>query len=194
MVATLIVWEQGREARVELRGSRLSVGRARDNDVRLSDPSVSGLHAVLEHYPGGWTLRDLASTNGTWIEGRRIWIEHRLRHGEVVRFGSVDARFESDTSTTTTEPEEPPPPLTDREREVLVELCRPLASAGPFTPPATVAAIAERLFISPGAVKQHLARLQRKFDLPPSTDKRLALANAALRRGAVGPEDLRAGD
>ena len=192
MGATLVVGHGVDAPCIALKGSRLSVGRAEENDVRLTDPSVSALHAVLERYPGGWTVRDLASTNGTWIEGRRIWIEHRLRHGEVVRFGAVDTRFESDASTTTTEPEQPPPAITDRERDVLVELCRPLGTAGPFTPPASVAVIAERLFISPGAVKQHLAHLQRKFDLPPGPDMRLALANAALRRGAVGLEDLRA--
>lgn len=60
------------------------------------------------------------------------------------------------------------PELTRREREVVIELCRPsVANTGlAFTEPATVREIAERLFVSEAAVKQHLLRLYDKFEIP----------------------------
>jgi ATP/maltotriose-dependent transcriptional regulator MalT len=85
------------------------------------------------------------------------------------------------------------PELTRREREVVIELCRPsIADTGlAFTEPATVREIAERLFVSEAAVKQHLLRLYDKFEIPGGVDqRRLRLANDALARGAVTRTDL----
>src|SRR5450755_491570 len=83
--------------------------------------------------------------------------------------------------------------LTRREREVVIELCRPsVANTGlAFTEPATVREIGERLFVSEAAVKQHLLRLYDKFEIPDGIDqRRLRLANEALARGAVTRADL----
>jgi hypothetical protein len=91
------------------------------------------------------------------------------------------------------EGERRPPELTRREREVVIELCRPsIADTGlAFTEPATVREIAERLFVSEAAVKQHLLRLYDKFEIPDGVDqRRLRLANEALARGAVTRADL----
>jgi ATP/maltotriose-dependent transcriptional regulator MalT len=86
-----------------------------------------------------------------------------------------------------------PPELTRREREVVIELCRPsVADTGlAFTEPATVREIAEKLFVSEAAVKQHLLRLYDKFEIPDGIDqRRLRLANQAFTRGAVTRADL----
>jgi len=47
------------------------VGRGRAADLLLNHPSVSRRHLVIEAAPGGWTVRDISS-NGTWLDGRRI--------------------------------------------------------------------------------------------------------------------------
>lgn len=175
----------------ELAGEKCTVGRSEDNALVLADRSVSGLHAVLEDHGAGWTVRDLASTNGTWVDDQRIWSEHRLTDGADIRFGHVRGRFHrGEPDTSTTDRIAPLPEITDRERDVLVELCRPLADGSAFTPPAPVATIAERLFVSPGAVKQHLNRLYQKFEISKDGDRRVRLANAAFHRGAVRLDDL----
>jgi hypothetical protein len=47
----------------------VTVGRAAENTVSLSwDRTVSALHAVIERYGSGWSVRDLGSTNGTFVE------------------------------------------------------------------------------------------------------------------------------
>ncbi|MDZ4267439.1 MAG: peptide-binding protein, partial [Mycobacterium sp.] len=88
-------------------------------------------------------------------------------------------------------PFEAPPRLTRREDDVLVALCRPLVSDDPFPEPASVKAMAGELFVTEAAVKQHLQNLYDKFAIPAEGDRRVRLANEALRRGAVTLAQLR---
>jgi hypothetical protein len=77
-------------------GRRLSVGRGSDNDLFLNDKSVSKIHAALRMTREGTLLAaDTGSTNGTFINGRRIgYGEARpLEDGDVVGFGDVEVRF-----------------------------------------------------------------------------------------------------
>src|SRR5438094_5957673 len=75
--------------------------------------------------------------------------------------------------------------LTRREREVLVELCRPLLEQANFHEPAATRDIAKKLFVSEAAVKQHLLRMYDKLDVPEDGNRRLALANVAFERGIL---------
>jgi len=68
-------------------GQRLRVGRAEGNDLRIDLDTVSSDHGVLEVRGGGLYVRDLGSTNGTRVKGRRILGWTRLEEGDVVRFG-----------------------------------------------------------------------------------------------------------
>lgn len=77
-------------------GRRLNVGRAADNDLTLSDGSVSKIHAALLMTAEGTLLvADTGSTNGTYLNGRRIaYGESRLiEDGDVVGFGDVEVRL-----------------------------------------------------------------------------------------------------
>jgi pSer/pThr/pTyr-binding forkhead associated (FHA) protein len=74
---------------------RITLGRALDNMIRLEDGTVSHHHAMLLQEGNEYKLRDLNSTNGTRVNGMRI-VETKLHHGDQVRLGSVELRFESD--------------------------------------------------------------------------------------------------
>jgi FHA domain len=77
-------------------GKRLNVGRAADNELTLNDASVSKIHAALLMTSEGTLLvADTGSTNGTYINGRRIsYGESRLlEDGDVVGFGDVEVRL-----------------------------------------------------------------------------------------------------
>jgi hypothetical protein len=77
-------------------GRRLNVGRASDNDLTLNDVSVSKIHAALLMTAEGTLLvADTGSTNGTYLNGRRIsYGESRLiEDGDVVGFGDVEVRL-----------------------------------------------------------------------------------------------------
>jgi pSer/pThr/pTyr-binding forkhead associated (FHA) protein len=69
------------------------IGRSAENDVRIADDSVSGAHATLVRRGSVWHLIDLASTNGTFVEGRRIEGEEIIQGSAELRFGGVKVSF-----------------------------------------------------------------------------------------------------
>jgi DNA-binding NarL/FixJ family response regulator len=184
---------------VELKDDRSTFGRAATNHVVvLLDPSVSRLHAVVERYATGFCLRDLGSANGTFLNGERVMGEVRLRTGDEIRLGNSRLTFYAmgDDDLETTAVTEGPPALTRREHQLLVALCRPVFSGGPFNQPASIRQLAAELFVTEAAVKFHLANLYGKFGLTERADglpRRVTLANEAVRRRAVTMADLRAG-
>jgi pSer/pThr/pTyr-binding forkhead associated (FHA) protein len=182
--------------RFTLDADRTSVGKAPENDIPLTeDPTASHLHALLERFPAGWCVTDLGSSNGTWVNGERIWTSRRLRHGDEIRLGQTRLIFRDLVSAggAQTEVEDVPPSVTTRERDVLIALCRPLLDRDMFTEPASTRAIADELVITQAAVKQHLANLYDKFGVAADdSNRRSRLANEALRRGAVSLTELRA--
>jgi hypothetical protein len=79
--------------RAVLGGSRFVIGRSRDADLTLDDPNVSRRHAELRRDDGGWTIADLASTNGVKVNGRRV-AEQRLQPGDEITVGLEKLHFE----------------------------------------------------------------------------------------------------
>jgi putative nucleotidyltransferase with HDIG domain len=70
--------------------SLLRVGRLASLEVVLDDTSVSRRHAEIQKTPDGWYVRDLDSTNGTYVNGVRIGpMKHLLRSRDILQFGKV---------------------------------------------------------------------------------------------------------
>jgi pSer/pThr/pTyr-binding forkhead associated (FHA) protein len=86
----------------ELSDERITIGRAPDNLIQIADASVSGRHAQLILVGDRYQLKDLDSTNGTRVNGESV-TEVFLRVGDRVRFGKVEARYESETIGTARE-------------------------------------------------------------------------------------------
>jgi pSer/pThr/pTyr-binding forkhead associated (FHA) protein len=180
---------------VSLDVKELAVGASKENTLVIEDPKVSRLHAVFERFDAGWTVRDLGSRNGTYVNGERIVGSRTLRNEDQVRVGETLLVFRTRQfeGTKSTQAADPSPDLTPRERDVLRALCRPLASGDVFTEPASLTRIAAELVVTEEAVKQHLRNLYAKFDLNERADRRrrVRLANEALRRGAITLGELR---
>lgn len=64
------------------------VGRAATSDAPVFDPTISRRHAELQLAPGGVLVRDLGSSNGTFLNGARL-TEATATDGDVVTFGKV---------------------------------------------------------------------------------------------------------
>jgi hypothetical protein len=71
------------------------LGRSEDSHVRIVHPGVSRHHAVVVAQPDGFTIRDLQSQNGTFVNDQRI-AEQQLHDGDRVRVGDLNLRFRSD--------------------------------------------------------------------------------------------------
>jgi pSer/pThr/pTyr-binding forkhead associated (FHA) protein len=176
-------------------GDRLTLGTSPQNDLTLEDEMASRLHAVLEHYASGWAIRDLGSRNGTYVNGERLVGERALRPGDEIRVGDTRLVYRADVTSdtpTATRAIQAPPELTRRERDVILELCRPVLGGSLLTEPATVREIASALVVTESAVKKHLGRLFDKFELHGDGERRRGrLAAEAIKRGAVGFNDVR---
>lgn len=67
-------------------GSQVTIGRDTGSHIQLPDVKVSRHHAVLEPDGEGWLLRDLGSSNGSYVNAERI--EQRgLQHGDQIQIG-----------------------------------------------------------------------------------------------------------
>lgn len=98
LIARITMRDQVQEVPLALKpgGRRLSVGRVSDNELALNDTSVSKIHAALTmNQQGTLLVADTGSTNGTFINGRRISYgeARQIEDGDVVGFGDVEVRF-----------------------------------------------------------------------------------------------------
>src|SRR6516225_495415 len=78
---------------IRLNRALVVVGRHPDCDARLDSPRVSRWHCCMTEVDGEVWVRDLGSTNGTWIDGRRA-SSGRLRIGDVLAIAHVRYRVE----------------------------------------------------------------------------------------------------
>lgn len=73
----------------KLEGDEVIIGRGTDADLHIDAEGISRAHAKLQRRDdGGYQVVDLDSTNGTYVEGERVW-EHELRDGERIQVGSA---------------------------------------------------------------------------------------------------------
>jgi pSer/pThr/pTyr-binding forkhead associated (FHA) protein len=77
---------------VALPNEMVTVGRAPDNDVVVSDPATSGRHGRIEVRAGAFWISDLGSTNGTLVNGEPV-IEKQLADGDLIAIGQNTMRF-----------------------------------------------------------------------------------------------------
>lgn len=115
LALTAIIGDQTRLWPIE--GNRVRIGRARSNAVQISASSVSREHAELVRRGERLLLRDLRSTNGTWLNGVRIRRAVPVCPGDQIQVGRVrlslseqvpEGEFQHDSSTGLTQTVEVP--------------------------------------------------------------------------------------
>jgi hypothetical protein len=95
-MARLVLLSEGFTGRAyELKVPTTTVGRVPDNAFEIPEASVSSHHAEIHLRGTEVVVRDLNSTNGTYIAGERITGEAVLRPGQILRLGTVDMRLET---------------------------------------------------------------------------------------------------
>jgi pSer/pThr/pTyr-binding forkhead associated (FHA) protein len=93
-MAKLVILNQGMTGRAfEVNVERTTVGRVEDNTFQIADPSVSSHHAEIILKGSDLLIRDIGSTNGTFINGEKI-TEAVLQPGQTLRFGQVELKID----------------------------------------------------------------------------------------------------
>lgn len=111
-MSKLVILNQGMTGRTfELTVERTTVGRVEDNTFQIADGSVSSHHAEIILHGSDIIVRDLNSTNGTFINNEKI-AETVLKPGQTLRFGQVELRIDDGKPVTAPPAPAPAPAAT----------------------------------------------------------------------------------
>ena len=92
----LVVLSEGLTGRsYELKVDSTTVGRVEDNAFQIPEGSVSSHHCEILIKNGQVSVKDLNSTNGTFINGQQVAGEAPLKPGQILRLGTIEMRLES---------------------------------------------------------------------------------------------------
>lgn len=81
------------EVQIEWHRDVITIGRDQQNDIVIAHPLASRRHATLERDDSGYLVRDLASTNGTYVNGEVIADVHRLNSDDVIVIAASEVVF-----------------------------------------------------------------------------------------------------
>jgi predicted component of type VI protein secretion system len=144
----------------------IQIGRTETNNIVISDPEMSRHHAQLERQLDGYSIQDLGSTNGTFVNYERVIGVTMLSHGDVISFGEAVTLAYWDESATTSQPF---PPSQIREQ--------PSETAVPPSPPAS----------APQPASTAPPVVESSPEIPPLTiDEYVAQAKTRRRRLIIG--------
>jgi pSer/pThr/pTyr-binding forkhead associated (FHA) protein len=101
-MAKLVIQTQGMSGRAcELKVDKTTIGRVEDNAFQISEQSISSHHCEVLLRGTDVVIKDLNSTNGTFINDEKI-TESVLKPGQTLRLGQVELRLETGTAGTPT--------------------------------------------------------------------------------------------
>ncbi|MFN5368544.1 MAG: FHA domain-containing protein [Roseiflexaceae bacterium] len=64
------------------------IGRGVEQNIVLNDSKVSYQHAIITHQDGAWYIRDLGSSNGTYLDGLRVNVDTMFTDGQTIALGT----------------------------------------------------------------------------------------------------------
>lgn len=102
---------------IPLDREQLMIGRKPDNDVVIDNPAVSGRHAKLVRVQAVYFLEDMGSTNGTFVNEKKI-DKRQLKDGDRVTIGKHVLLYEDGTKGA---PPPPPAPAVDTDKTMILD-------------------------------------------------------------------------
>jgi adenylate cyclase len=97
MASLLIKPPFDKEYKVELKKSKVTIGRLSDNDIVIKDNAISRSHAEILLKDNHYVIMDLGTRNGTWLNGKRI-VQSSIKNKDTIRLGETTLTFKEDTS------------------------------------------------------------------------------------------------
>jgi pSer/pThr/pTyr-binding forkhead associated (FHA) protein len=94
------VLPSGEKLEYPIEKNEIEIGKAAHNHITLTDPTVSNTHAIVIARESGYTIVDLGSRNGTFVNDERLGSQaHTLRHGDKVQVGQTVLTFRNPGET-----------------------------------------------------------------------------------------------
>jgi tetratricopeptide (TPR) repeat protein len=90
---TAILMRSGTREKVFLSLDSITIGRDAKNDIVVTDQNISRAHAKFLRSGNSYEIENMAKSGGTWVNDERI-TKRKLRHGDVIRLGDVEFRFD----------------------------------------------------------------------------------------------------
>ena len=101
-MARLVILSEGFTGKAhELAVEKTTIGRVDDNTFSIPEGSVSSHHAEIPLRGMDVVVRDLNSTNGTFINGNQVSGEAPLKPGQILRLGTIELRLEDNSARAT---------------------------------------------------------------------------------------------
>src|SRR5262249_28126426 len=88
-----ILMRDGSVTEREITSDEVKIGKGPQNDIILSDASVSGAHAMITYEGGVFKISDLGSRNGTLLNDARISEPRKIQHGDLMKMGHCTLTF-----------------------------------------------------------------------------------------------------
>lgn len=111
--------------------AKTDIGRGTEVDLRIRDRAVSRAHARILREGSAFTVQDLGSPNGVFVNGHRVKRNSRLRDGDVIELGQTILRFQGAVE----EPSPEPTPAVEPVELASEEPSQPLEAAEPAAVP-----------------------------------------------------------
>ena len=98
----------------------VTIGRNKDNDIQIDDPSVSAYHAKLVSFFKPTYIQDLRSTNGTYVNGKRV-MEHTMEDGDIITIGKHSISYQKDGNVSDSKNDESTIELTKNDISLILK-------------------------------------------------------------------------
>jgi hypothetical protein len=85
----VVLDERGSKVSTHRLAGTLQIGRASSCQIRPNDTYVSQMHAKISNRNGSWVVEDLGSTNGTYLNQRKVTVPTELSPGDRIRIGKT---------------------------------------------------------------------------------------------------------
>ena len=161
-IPTLEIVSGAPSSTIRLTSATCLIGRGDAADLFLDADGVSRKHAKIVNTGGAINLIDLGSTNGTYLNNKRIDVA-TLREGDRIQVGQVVMRYGVELVSTPSRRPQPRPSKGPPLREILS--ARELEVANLVAEGLTNADIGKQLKISPRTVATHLANIYERLDI-----------------------------
>ncbi len=131
-MAKLVLLSAGMTGRThDLKADKTTIGRVEDNTFQIAEPSVSSHHCEVLLRGSDVVVKDLDSTNGTFINGEKV-SESSVKLGQILRLGQIEMRLEGDAPAESPQPKKPADQTLAMQRGVSLNELEQGARSGGF--------------------------------------------------------------